>query len=198
MTSSKTYSNWADDADAADISNGQCSNPDLVYRGDQGAVTFQKNGGGFTIAGARSQYMSVNLPDLPPPLTRSNMMAWHEEISWDSLAHRKSFYQVNQVKKITELCGDFFYKVCFNPHCDRIHTRDLAKMRYYFNNPKMKQMHCKQNAACKHYMCAFIHTPDVYLMTVNGIPMITKTHAQLADVMDKWDVDRHEEYLKYK
>jgi len=175
--------NWAD----ASIEQGL---PDLVYR-DQGAVTFQN--GGFAIAGMHSQFMEV------PTLTRSIGLAGctgHEEISWAALEYRK--YNHQGKKRITELCGDFFYKLCFNPGCDRIHTRDREKMRYYFDNPKMKQMHCKANTACKHYMCAFIHTPDVYLMLVNGMPLLTETHEHVRAVMAKWDADRHEEYLKYK
>ena len=103
----------------------------------------------------------------------------------------------NKPKKITEFCGDFMYKgECLNLLCDRIHTVDLAKMRAYTNNPRFKSQPCKENTACRHYMCMFTHTPDMAIMLWNGTPLFNCTSEQKNLILHDWNRDRHVVYLQ--
>jgi len=129
------------------------------------------------------------------PLISHLQTSIHSEISWENLKNQKNIRKLEA--KATNICGDFFYKSCTNINCNRIHTKDQMKMRFFLSNNKFKTQHCIHNTACKHYMCNFIHSPDVYLLTNNNTPLLTVPNSTFQEIMHQWNSDRHTEYLKY-
>lgn len=152
---------------------------------------------------------SVPISGCGSDMTHGNWCAY--EVTDTDLSNRMMWNQQNNVKpKPYHLCGDFFYRMCVNPKCNRVHTRVLEKMRIYLNNDKFKMAYCKKNTSCKNYMCNFIHTPDVYMYTdFDGTKKYKEMYWKdgsgeyhlvdeqyVSRVVEEWEQSRHVEWLK--
>jgi hypothetical protein len=93
-------------------------------------------------------------------------------------------------RRITDFCGFFIYKDgCGNSKCNRIHSRDIEKMRQYLDNYNLKTRDCKSKDDCKYFVCMGYHEGD-------NIALFDSTKPE-EDYTEEYPVEYKGDYIEY-